>query len=183
MWVLNIKDACLDKQNHAMRYKPQIKKRRNQAMRDQRFVSILLVLIAFVAVAGTAFADTVIAPERSQGLVAPGTQATHNLVTLQGPGKFVAAEISKQGGTNDLTFVSLDIDGKKVVNSSIAALNNWALTQHNPYGIVLLKSSYGIETVTIGYPSTLTFNKSLSLSVTVKEPNVVQIISNVIHGK
>jgi len=152
-------------------------------MREQRFVSILLVLIGFAAVAGTAFADTVIAPERTQGLIAPATQATHDLVTLQGPGKFVAAEVTKQGGTNDLTFVILDIDGKNVVNASIAALNNWALTQQNPYGIVLLKSSSGIETVTIGYPSTLSFAKSLKLSVTVKEPNVVQIVGNVIHGK
>ena len=152
-------------------------------MRKQRFVSTLLVLIAVFMVNGTAFADTVIAPERTQGLVAPATQATHNLVTLRGPGKFVAAEISKQGGTNDLTFVSLDIDGKNVVNASIAALNNWALTQQNPYGIVLLKSPAGIQTVTIGYPSTLAFKKGLNLSVTVKEPNVVQIIGNVIHGK
>lgn len=152
-------------------------------MRKQKIVGILLVLVAIVVMAGIAFADTVIGPERTQGLVAPATQATHNLVTLQGPGKFVAAEISKQGGTNDMTFVSLDIDGKNVVNASIAALNNWALTQQNPYGIVLLKSSAGIETVTIGYPSTLTFNKSLKLSVTVREPNVVQIIGNVIHGK
>lgn len=152
-------------------------------MRKQRFVSILLVLIAVAAMGGAAFADTVFAPERTQGLVAPATQATHNLVTLRGPGKFVAAEISKQGGTNNMTFVSLDIDGKNVVNASIAALNNWALTQQNPYGIVLLKSSSGIETVTIGYPSTLTFKTSLKLSVTVQEPNVVQIIGNVIHGK
>ncbi len=65
----------------------------------------------------------------------------------------------------------------------MSCTNNRALTQQNPYGIVLLKSPAGIETVTIGYPSTLTFKKSLNLSVTVKEPNVVQIIGNVIHGK
>ena len=40
-----------------------------------------------------------------------------------------------------------------------------------------------IETVTIGYPSTLAFNRSLKLSVMVQEPNVAQIIGNVNHGK
>lgn len=35
--------------------------------------------------------------------------------------------------------------------------------------------SSGIETVTIGYPSTLTFKKSLKISVTVQEPNVVPL--------
>jgi len=152
-------------------------------MKALRSISVIIVLLTVLAFGGTAVADTVASPERTQGLVAPASQATHNLVTLKGPGKFVAAQITKQGGASDMTFVSLDIDGKNVVNASIAALNNWAMTQQNPYGVVLLKSPSGIETVTIGYPSTLAFNTSLKLSVTVREPNVVQIIGNVIHGE
>jgi hypothetical protein len=59
-------------------------------------------------------------------------------VALKGFGKFISAQITKQGGTNDLTFVSLDIDGKNVVSMSIAAAKNWGLTADNPYGVVLL---------------------------------------------
>ncbi len=151
-------------------------------MHSFRYIILSLVCAVVMIAGGTAYADTVIAPERTQGLVTPVTQATHNLVTLRGPGKFVAAQITKQGGNNDMTFVILSIDGKNVVNASFAALNNWALTQQNPYGIVLLKSG-SIETVTIGYPSTLSFSKTLNLSVTVHETNVAQIIGNVIHGK
>lgn len=128
-------------------------------------------------------ADSVEEPERTQGLLAPALSGSHTLVDLKGPGKFVSAQITKQGGATDLTFVSLDIDGKNVVNASIAALRNWALTQSNPYGIVVLQSGAGLKTMTIGYPSTLTFKKELKLSVTVSEAGVVQIIGNVVHGK
>jgi len=82
-------------------------------------------------------------PERTQGLRAPAPKGEHKLVALKGPGKFISAEISKQGGANDLTFVILDIDGKNVVNLSVAAARNWGLTQHNPYGLVLLESTAG----------------------------------------
>ena len=80
-------------------------------------------------------------PERTQGLRAPAPVGTHDLVTLNGPGVFLGAAVSKQGGTNDLTFVILDIDGRNVVNLSYAAATNEGLTQQNPYGLVLLHSS------------------------------------------
>jgi len=83
----------------------------------------------------------VCAPERTQGLKAPAPAGSHALVNLQGPGVFLAAEVSKQGGTNDLTFVILDIDGKNVTNLSFAAAINQGLTQHNPYGLVVTHSA------------------------------------------
>lgn len=122
-------------------------------------------------------------PERTQGLKAPAPRGEYELITLRGPGTFISAQISKQGGTNDLTFVSLDIDGKNVVSLSMAAAENWGLTANNPYGLALLKSKVGIETLTIGYPFPLNFNKELKIKVIVKENGVKQIIANVIHGK
>ena len=123
----------------------------------------------------------VCAPERTQGLKAPAPNGSHALVTLQGPGVFVAAEVSKQGGTNDLTFVILDIDGKNVTNLSFAAAINQGLTQHNPYGLVVTHST-ALKTMTIGFPAPLRYERKLVLRVTVNEPNVVQILGNVIHG-
>jgi len=120
-------------------------------------------------------------PERTQGLKAPAPQGDHTLVTLRGPGTFVAAHVSKQGGTNGITFVILEIDGRNVVNLSYAAAENLALTQQNPYGIVLLGSN-SIKNFTIGWPSPLRFDRELKLSVTVNEGAVVQILANVIHG-
>jgi hypothetical protein len=87
-------------------------------------------------------------PERTQGLQAPSPQGTHDLITLRGPGVFRAAQISKQGGNDDLTFVNLDIDGRNVTSLSYAAAGNWALPQQNPYGLVLLQGP-GIKTMAI----------------------------------
>jgi hypothetical protein len=120
-------------------------------------------------------------PERTQGLRAPAPQGTHQLVSLEGPGVFVAAHVSKQGGDTDLTFVVLDIDGRNVVNLSYAAARNLGFVQSNPYGLVLLPSGR-LDNLTIGFPSPLRFARSLLLSVQVQEAGVVQILGNVIHG-
>ena len=120
-------------------------------------------------------------PQRSQGLKAPAPKGKHALVTLKGPGVFLAAQVSKQGGNTDLTFVNLDIDGRNVTSLSFAAADNLGLTEHNPYGITLLTGN-AVDTFTIGFPSPLRFERELKLSVTVNEMGVVQILANVIHG-
>ena len=125
----------------------------------------------------------VCAPERTQGLEASPKQGnTFVLVTLKGPGIFLGSELVKQGGNSDLTFVSLDIDGRNVVNLSYAAAANSGLTQQNPFGLVLLKSA-SLKNITIGFPSPLRFERELKLSAIVNEAGVVQLLANVIHGK
>lgn len=120
-------------------------------------------------------------PQRTQGLRAPAAKGNHVLISLKGPGLFLAAEVSKQGGANDLTFVILDIDGRNVTNLSFAAAANQGFGQHNPYGLVLLQSP-ALKTMAVGFPTPLRFARELQLKVTVNEPNVVQILGNVIHG-
>ena len=129
----------------------------------------------------TGCAPGVCNPERTQGLKAPAANGTHVLVNLEGDGVFLGAAVSKQGGTNDLTFVILDIDGRNVTNLSFAAAANQGLTEHNPYGLVLVQTT-SIKTMTVGFPTPLRYRRGLRLSVTVNEPNVVQILANVIHG-
>jgi hypothetical protein len=133
------------------------------------------------APARCACAAAVCNPERTQGVKAPALQGNHVLVTLKGPGVFLGAAVSKQGGANDLTFVSLDIDGRNVTNLSYAAAANQGLSQQNPYGLVLVQSG-GLKTFTVGFPTPLMFRRQLQLSVQVNEPNVVQILANLIHG-
>ena len=108
-------------------------------------------------------------------------QGSHSLVTLNGPGVFLGASVSKQGGANDITFVILDIDGRNVTNLSFAAAANLGLTQQNPFGLVLGHSP-ALKTMTIGFPPPLLYKKRLELRVTVNEPNVVQIVGEVVHG-
>jgi hypothetical protein len=121
-------------------------------------------------------------PERTQGLKAPAPKGDHLLVQIKGPGLFLGAAVTKQGGANGLTFVILDIDGRNVANLSYAAAENWGLTQQNPFGLVLLKSA-AVKNFTIGFPAPLRFQKELKLSVTVNEDGVQQIVANVIHGR
>lgn len=45
----------------------------------------------------------------------------YTLIKLEGPGVFVAAQVTKQGGETGLTFVNLKIDGRNVVSHSYAA--------------------------------------------------------------
>lgn len=121
-------------------------------------------------------------PERTQGLKAPAPKGNHMLVQLKGPGLFLAASVTKQGGGTGFTFVSLDIDGRNMTNISYAAAGNFGLTQQNPYGLVLLKSA-SLKNLTIGFPSPLRFQRELTLSVNVNETGVVQILASVIHGR
>ena len=120
-------------------------------------------------------------PQRTQGLKAPVPKGSYTLVSLTGPGLFLSANVTKQGGATDLSFVSLDIDGRNVVNLSYAALRNIGLTGANPYGIQY-STGGAVESFSIGWPFPLTFKRSCELSVTVNETGVVQIVGNVVRG-
>lgn len=110
-------------------------------------------------------------------------QETYDLVNLDGPGTFVAARLTKQGGITGLTAISLSIDGKTVVQRNIVALKNFGMTQNNPFGVVVVTSPVGIDTVTIGFSQPIAFEESLVLSAQVGESGVVQIIGTVIYGE
>jgi hypothetical protein len=53
-------------------------------------------------------------PERTEGLQAPAPNGTYELVALEGPGVLLGAEVSKQGGNDDLT---VDHVGEDLSNS------------------------------------------------------------------
>ena len=120
-------------------------------------------------------------PQSTQGLKAPAPRGTHELVRLDGPGLFISAIVTKQGGASGLTFVKLEIDGRVVADLSYAAARNFGLTAPNPYGLQLL-TGVGIESFTMGWPVPLTYKRSLRLSATVNEAGVVQMIGRVIHA-
>lgn len=113
----------------------------------------------------------------------PAQGGSFKLVVLEGPGVFLGGHVTKQGGNTDITFVSLDIDDRNVVNISYAAARNWGLTQQNPYGLVVMSSTGTLDTLAFGFPTPLRFERSLRVSVTVNEVGVAQVLANVIHGK
>jgi hypothetical protein len=120
-------------------------------------------------------------PQRIEGLNAPVSQGTQDLVSLKGPGLFLSANVAKQGGAMGLTFVRLEIDSRNVVDLSFAAARNLGLSEPNPYGLQLL-SGNGVESFAIGWPFPLTFKRSLTLSVVVNEAQVAQIVANVVYA-
>lgn len=121
-------------------------------------------------------------PERIQGLKTRIRRgSTNRLISIRGRGLLLAGHVSKQGGTNDLTFVQLRIDGKSVIDLSFAAASNLGLTQSNPYGLVLLQGG-AVQNFTFGWPVPLHFDKSLELTAVVREAGVVQLLANIIRG-
>lgn len=118
--------------------------------------------------------------KRTQGLVtSPAINSINDLIKIKGPGLFISAEISKQGGTSGLTFVEVLIDGSDIVSISYIACTNSGLTTANNYGLQISKSA-ALETITVGYQVPLTFSKELLVRTLVKEPGVVQILANTI---
>ncbi len=135
-----------------------------------------------LAASGPLCSGGVCDPERTQGLLVSPSRSKHVLVNLQGPGTFLSAMVTKQGGDSGITFVNLDIDGRNVVSMSFAGLQNFGLTAQNPHGVVLRGTGGPVQSVTIGWPYPLVFKKSLSLRIQVKETGVAQIIGLVVHG-
>jgi hypothetical protein len=120
----------------------------------------------------------------SEGLVvSPIVGSVNTLVAIKGPGKFVSARMTKQGGLTGLTAISLEIDGQIIENRNIIALKNIGLGVDNPYGVMVNTSAAGIDVVTIGFPQTLSFERSLELKAHVNEAGVVQIIGTVLAGQ
>lgn len=123
-------------------------------------------------------------PERTEGILASTEKGkTYTLVSLKGPGLFLAAKVVKLGGNTDSTSVILDIDGRNITTLAYIGAAAQAFTQQNPFGVVMLKSSNTTKNLTIGFPYPLCFKKELKLSVFVGEHGVEQIFSDVIHGK
>src|SRR5215211_3770228 len=120
-------------------------------------------------------------PQRVQGSKSPARKGTYDLISLEGPGLFLAGGVSKQGGLTGLTLVRLQIDGRGVIDISFAAARNLGFTQQNPMGLVLLGTSV-LQNLTFGWPVPLVFKRSLRLSVVVNETGVVQVIANVLRG-
>jgi hypothetical protein len=129
---------------------------------------------------GAGSSEGLVAYDPNTGEVAVGT---YELVQLVGPGTFVSARLTKQGGAGGFTAVSLEIDGKTIVQRNFVALKNFGMTQNNPFGVMISTSAVGIDAVTIGFSQPIEFEESLILKAIVGESGVIQIIGTVIYGE
>jgi hypothetical protein len=124
----------------------------------------------------------IIKPKRVQGLVTSlGTGKTINLISAKGPGVFVSAYVTKQGGTNNLTQLALFIDGVNVVAITYAAADNIGLDEQNNSGIKLVNGT--VKCISIQYNEPLFFSKELRIEIkTGSDGGIAQVVANAVIG-
>jgi hypothetical protein len=124
----------------------------------------------------------ILRPRRIQGLaVGPGTGKTIDLITAPGPGVFVAAHVTKQGGTNNITQVALYIDGSNVVAITFAAADNIGLDEQNNSGIKLVNGL--VNCISIQYNEPLFFKKECRIEIkTGSDIGIHQVVANAVIG-
>lgn len=126
----------------------------------------------------------ILGAHRKQGLVVnPAANSKHKLINEKGPGVFVSATLSKQGGVNDITQAALFIDGQNVVAITFAAADNIGLDEANNSGTKMVKGAL-IDNLTIQYNEPLYYRESCVIEVSIgSDTGVVQIVSNAVLGK
>ncbi len=99
--------------------------------------------------------------QRVHKLLAPASVGTHPLVSVEGPGVFVAGHVTKARGATGLSFVRLVIDGRVIVDVTFAAARTFVFPIENPYGVLRFASS-GIQHLGFGWPVPLVFKRTLN---------------------
>jgi len=107
--------------------------------------------------------------ERDLGGIAEGEEAT---VQVIGAGWFHAAEIVKQGGSNDQTSVTIELDGEPYISTSFSNLKNKWMQLDTKNIIANVRTVGDISTMTIWYTPDLKFNTRAVLRIGVEEPGV-----------
>jgi len=124
----------------------------------------------------------ILQPRRVQGLKTNlPTNKKFDLITQKGPGVFVCAHITKQGGSNDIAQVALFIDGKNVVAITYAAAGNVGLAEQNNSGIKLVRGF--VDCISIQYNEPLYFKKECRIEIsTGTDAGIVQVVANAVIG-
>jgi hypothetical protein len=123
---------------------------------------------AAACVEGDLRGDVVIA-EHDAGATPAGETASFHLL---GAGWLRSAVITKVGGSDDATFVTLEVDGKDVFSTSFANLKNPMMQLNTPYIIANVKTTGNIERMTIWYSPEVKFRGMLLVRVDVREDGV-----------
>ena len=124
---------------------------------------------------------------REDGQVSsPAIDTKNDLVTLTGPGTFIAARLAI-GGSSDTrksTIGELVIDGRIIFQESFREIELQGLREFNYFGVVGNDGgTVGSSTISIGFPQPVKFESSLVLSATAKTTGVTLISATVIYGE
>ncbi|UCH49520.1 MAG: hypothetical protein JSU95_07015 [Betaproteobacteria bacterium] len=123
---------------------------------------------ALACVEGDIRGDVVIA-EHDAGATPAGETATFHLL---GAGWLRSVVVTKLGGDDDRTYVTLEADGKDVFSTSFANLKNPMMQLNTPYIVANVKTTGNIDKLTLWYSPEVKFRGMLLVRVTVKEEGV-----------
>ncbi len=148
---------------------------------------VLLVALAGSFASGAAIAcvegdlrGDVVTAEHEAGATPSGETATFHLI---GAGWLRSAVITKRGGTDDSTMVSLEIDGQDVFKTTFSNLKNPMMQINTPFIVANVKTVDGVDRMTIWYSPEMKFRGMLLVRVDVKEDEVEDVRMRVIMNK
>ena len=122
----------------------------------------------------------VVTAEHEAGATPSGETAIFHLM---GAGWLRSAVITKRGGTDDKTIVSLEIDGEDVFTTTFANLKNPMMQINTPFIVANVKTVDGVDRMTIWYSPEMKFRGMLLVRVGVKEEGVEDLRMRVIMNK
>ena len=126
-------------------------------------------VISAMACGDTDFRGDPVTIEREVGVTPTGQQATIQVI---GAGWFHAAQVIKQGGSNDNTNVIVELDGEQMFSNSFATLKNPWMQADSRYIVANVRTEGDTSTMTIWYSPELKFRGILALRVGVQEDGV-----------
>jgi hypothetical protein len=118
---------------------------------------------------GEVLRGDMVTAERELGATKQGGKASFHVL---GAGWFHAVEITKRGGSNDDTAVTLELDGESIITTSFADLKNPMMEINTPFMIVNVRASGDTRTMTIWYAPELKFRAMAAVRVDVQEDGV-----------
>ena len=124
----------------------------------------------------------IVKPRRVQGLQAsPSVNKKFKLIAEKGPGVFVSAFVTKQGGANHLSQVALYIDGVNVVALTFLGADNAGLDQANNSGIKIVKENLYCFTIQFNEP--LYYQKDIVIEFsTGTDSGIAQVMAVAVLG-
>jgi len=100
-----------------------------------------------------------------------------------GGGWFRAAEIVKEGGSSDETYVTLALDGQEMISTSFAVLRNPWMQLSTPYLVANVRIEGNTRRMTIWYSQELRFMYMVSVHVDVQEQGVDSVHMQAVMNK
>lgn len=135
--------------------------------------TVLCSLTAVAAACGDVdFRGDAVTIQRELGATPSGERAAIQVI---GAGWFHAAQVVKQGGSNDDTTVTVELDGEQMFSSSFATLKNPWMQADSRYIVANVRTEGRTSTMTIWYSPELRFRGIMAVRVGVQEDGVESV--------